>query len=248
MPHRCQRCDSSFDNESAYRKHLSRKTQCEDLKNCGKSAIEILSCLNEDKSNSHNCQTCGKNFKSRQSKWNHKQKCKLPDPPAPMPKTVCHETLRDFGNEATELSIIGDAFVEDCLKRIETGGLSALVRRVYHNESLPQNHNVFIKNMNHSQLFVRESGGWVVKSFSEVISKILSRVHKIFVDYLNERFDGMREDIMEPDSWRAKKLDYFNALLDKNSRAYRAAYASVRAELCNHVLDSNMRPVLFRFR
>jgi hypothetical protein len=74
----CSRCFYETPQITNLRKHLSKKTICEDIKNCGLSADDILKSYEKNKTEfEHKCSFCNEKHQTMGAKYAHEAKCKL---------------------------------------------------------------------------------------------------------------------------------------------------------------------------
>jgi hypothetical protein len=78
MVFECSRCDYETSQITNLRKHLSKKTICEDIKNCGLSADDILKSYEKNKTEfEHKCSFCNEKHQTIGANYAHEAKCKL---------------------------------------------------------------------------------------------------------------------------------------------------------------------------
>ena len=73
----CERCDYKTKVLCNLKTHLTKKKQCQDILQSGKTTNQLYEALKVDKSNyNHKCEYCDAAFNSRQGKHQHIQHCK----------------------------------------------------------------------------------------------------------------------------------------------------------------------------
>jgi hypothetical protein len=77
MPHSCKRCGKEYSSAGNLRQHLRRKNPCEPTV----SNVSVEDCIAELSKRDYNkstydCEHCGKQFNTYQSRWRHMKSCK----------------------------------------------------------------------------------------------------------------------------------------------------------------------------
>jgi len=93
--------------------------------------------------------------------------------------------LNDFGKE--RLDHIDPAFIEKCLKSLSGDGIPNMVKKIYCDPNVPENHNVKICNENKEFMSVREDNEWTFKDKHDTLDKvILNAWRPVYEHYIGE--------------------------------------------------------------
>jgi predicted RNA-binding Zn-ribbon protein involved in translation (DUF1610 family) len=117
----------------------------------------------------------------------------------------------DYGKE--NMSYIDNNFLLDCLLACqkqeyldenEEHGIKRLIEHIHCNAEHPENWNVRIKNLNRNLVERRQNGTWIVadknKTIDDMVSKcckIMKRFNLSTIEDIDDRFDGITDDIAE---------------------------------------------------
>jgi len=93
--------------------------------------------------------------------------------------------LNDFGKE--RLDHIDPAFIEKCLQSLSGDGIPNMVKKIYCDPTVPENHNVKLCNENKELMRVREDNEWAYKDKHDTLDKvILNAWRPVYEHYISE--------------------------------------------------------------
>jgi len=147
------------------------------------------------------CSTCHKMLSSKSSLYVHRKSCCVPSEQKTISQTInihidnfhhngivtnnVNIQLNDFGKE--RLDHIDPAFIEKCLKSLSGDGIPNMVKKIYCDPNVPENHNVKICNENKEFMSVREDNEWTFKDKHDTLDKvILNAWRPVYEHYIGE--------------------------------------------------------------
>jgi hypothetical protein len=186
--------------------HESEKTKQFPCPTCYKSYTR-LSYLNAHTpickciSTSLECSACHKIFSTKSGLSFHRKSCCVPPEQKTISQTInihidnfhhngivtnnVNIQLNDFGKE--RLDHIDPAFIEKCLKSLSGDGIPNMVKKIYCDPDVPENHNVKICNENKEFMSVREDNEWTFKDKHDTLDKvILNAWRPVYEHYISE--------------------------------------------------------------
>ena len=229
MRYKCDRCSYETDHITNFRKHLNRRSPCEDSNGSGKSIEWLKESLVEDRSDyKHTCLYCTKRFKTSQNLYQHKQRCPK--------KEVCelkekikklennnenhastsstnivnnvsnvtnnitiNIVLKDFGQEDVSHVINDKNFLDQCLKST-LPGLVSIIEKIYYDKEKPENKTVLLKSSKRQTLMVREENDWKVKPMADIVPKMVTKGKNILSTHLESNRPEYPEDDEDMDA------------------------------------------------
>jgi len=218
----CERCDYKTPFKVNYRKHLLRKTPCLPTKN-DVSQDTLLHALDGkflERPTNFTCSCCHKNYATRASLWNHHVSCKL----KATIKSYKSTSIRNFGEESLQ-HISGD-FLDQCLMKDDLE-FETLIKMIYFDMNVPENHNVRLKNMEH-KTEIYTDGHWVECDSSETIYKIMQNTLILLFDHFHHVCKTK-----VPETCSDVLIDYLIQLKERNG-----SYVRIKRNIYNNIRNS----------
>jgi hypothetical protein len=250
----CERCHYTTHLRSDYKKHLQKQTSCPSTFS-NKDPSVILEGLAHPKA--FHCAHCEKSFGYPQSLARHEKNVHqnitithtdsnhhniTENHSNSHNMTNCHNTvnlhLNVFGKEELGHILNDEEFLTECVRNVSGQGLQNIVRSIWCNKNIPENHNVELKRERKPRLvnvFVDDavSGkGWVEKLADEVIDDMIRKGTGI-LQVQNNKLYKFDEEMTESDTERYDIRSTAISKLMKKSRGYGKKRDSIVVELRN---------------
>ena len=202
----CIVCNKSYKNAKTYNKHI-KMNRC-------KISDDILQ-----------CKICNKTFSNKSNRKVHESKCcekkdnemiitKLNEIDKFIKTQVGGTTTNiqnnniqnnnihitcNFGNE--DMSYIS---IKDIISMFDKGeqSIEALVKYKHFNLDVPQNCNVYIKNLNNKYAFVFDNNKWEIMMKSDVVEKLYTSNST----YLRIKFQELQKELSKPTLMKFQKF------------------------------------------
>lgn len=146
--------------------------------------------------------------------------------------------VNNFGNECLDHVINDNAFLDKCMKELQTTALSNIVNKLYYDKDHPENHTIFLKNIKRNEVMVHEDGEWRSRTFHETIPKLIYNGQRVLNTHLPKHMEeqAKHSDLPEEDiaNIQHKKNNYVNDLLIPETKAYKQAAAAAKTVVSSH--------------
>ena len=228
VEYRCHRCHKIFTHKGVYNRHINRKKPCEPnndytintivnvckycdkeykhkshlirhQKICKYKAISLMEeSLTHNKYIEHKIEALEKtilNMKQGISITNNNNNN----------NNIINNTINIISFSKTDLSHISDKEYETIMKKCFMS-IPALIEKIHYNPKYPENHNIFITNMNGNYAVKREKNKWIKCDKSHTIDDLLTKGTGI----LEERLDNWEEECYDYDPLAKKKFLIFS--------------------------------------
>jgi hypothetical protein len=183
----CNFCNNNYNNKSNLRRHI--KSYCDVKKELINSREKLINekqllLINIDENNNMKLEMeklKKENKKLKQLCNNNKQKTNINN------GTINNETVNINNNN---INIQINPFGKEDLshislhdyKKILSGffpGFYKFIEKVHFDDNMPENHNVYVTNLNSKYAYVYENGQWNAKQKNQIIDKIISNKYTL---------------------------------------------------------------------
>jgi hypothetical protein len=227
----CEHCDKSFAHSRSRSRHIHTEhpnTSTNQSHNTTTATETHTQSHNATTTHSHNPINHSHNTTHNQS---HNTNC----------PTINIQNLNVFGQEELGHILNNEEFLTRCVRHITGKGLQEMIKSIWCNKDVPENHNVELKRERKPRLvnvFVQDDKGkrWVQKLADEVIDDMIQKGTGILQVHNNTlyRYD---EDMTESDIERHDIRSEALTKIKSKSRGYAKKRDAVLVELKNHKND-----------
>lgn len=235
MEHRCKRCGYQTTSKSNLISHFKRKNPCDPVL----SIISIQELKDElnvlrAKETTFDCDYCGKQCKTRQSRWNHKQTCKKRTPLVEKlleeirllksthitnNNTTNNNTtnnqininistppLKEFGFENTDA--VPESLISACFLFLR---YKDLLENLHCDPNFPENHNVRLKSIKNKTMEIYSNNRWNVVPLCNGVNDLIKNANTIFQKYVRKNKERILEEDMDNHDFD-KNIDEMNKI------------------------------------
>jgi hypothetical protein len=128
-------------------------------------------------------------------------------------------TLNNFNNESIEYVMNEKSFLTRCLKNLINGGVRDVVKKIYFDDSVPQNNNVRIKSVKRNLCEIFDNDQWTIVDKNETLQNMILKGCNVLQKFYFSDQDIIDEDDMNESGYlmklidiRSKHLDVFNPI------------------------------------
>jgi len=238
MEYKCKRCGHQTTSKSNLISHLNRKNPCDPILSAA-SIQDLKDELNASKvkQTTFDCEYCGKQCKTRQSRWNHKQSCKEK---TPMVEKLLEEIrllkqekathvinnttnnttnnqininitappLKEFGFENTDA--IPESLISACFLFLR---YKDLLENLHCDPNFPENHNVRLKSIKNKTMEIYSNNRWNVVPLCNGVNDLIKNANAIFQKYARKNKNKILEEDMDEDDFY-KNIEEMNKVDD----------------------------------
>lgn len=196
VEYKCLKCGKTFNHKGTYDNHMNRKT------NCG----------NQIANNDNTCKNCGKKFSCYNSLYSHTK-----NSPCNEKCTNINNNINTNNTNIENMNVDGDVKVvkfgdenltyisDDIYKKIIGRGFKCLeefVMHVFFNKDHPENHNVYVSNLNKNIVNLFNGETWDSVPGDEFFESFINDK----ADFLEDKYDDIKDSMIPP---HKKKFNNF---------------------------------------
>lgn len=224
MEYKCKRCGYLTTSKSNLMSHFKRKTPCDPVL-CTVSIQELKDELNvpRTKQTTFDCEYCGKQCKTRQGRWNHKQTCNERTPLVDKLleeikllkiEKATHVTNNTTNNNTTNnnqininisapplkefgfenMEAIPESFISACFLFLR---YKDLLENLHCDPNFPENHNVRLKSIKNKTMEVYANSRWNVVPLCNGVNDLIKNANAIFLKYARKNKNKILEEDMD---------------------------------------------------
>lgn len=236
----CKRCNYQTTIKANLRSHLRIQNECIVI-NENIDREKLIEELYATKNKKYLCKYCNREYKSRQSKWSHEQKCnsnvsnKKTDKQIIINNNINNSVtnniqnnnyniiinnLRPFGKE--NYDFIDEEFIKNILVP-KKDALLKLIKHVHFNNEHPENRNFLISNLRSDKAHIYNGEKFDANDKHTVLTQILNRNNRTllkFLDDLNETNEYLTASFENEEEYNEYQRNRKNILKKIEELAY----------------------------
>ena len=223
--HKCEHCDKAFSQSYGLTKHI----KAFHVTNTIDSSINHNHSHNNTTNNTHSHNTSISN--SHNTTNNHTHNINL---------TI---NVLPFGKEKTDHVEANTEFMTNCLKNMTGHGIPELLKEIFCNEDVPENHNVKLKRQHHPstmKVLVEAANGdkeWKDRDLNKVLEEMINTGTALLVKHN----DKLYELIEVKDGDANDTFDMRNIKVGNLRSKKRGVYGPVKNGVFNMVREASQR-------
>jgi hypothetical protein len=139
--------------------------------------------------------------------------------------------VNNFGSEDVSHVMQDEKFLDDCLKTLQIG-IPNVVKKIYYDESKPENKTVLLKSAKRKTAWVHTNGKWEEKDLNQVVPMMVRKGTKILSNHLNTK--TIDEDDANQQENSLAKHGYIADIVTQKRPEYDIVSSAVKANIYNH--------------
>lgn len=236
-PFECPHCDKSFSHSRSRSRHINNEHP--DISTINNHNVNTTN--TESHNQSHNTETTNQSHNNNTTETNtqsHNTDRSHNTTNTNSNNSTVNINLNVFGKEELSHILNDEEFLTHCVRHITGQGLQKIIKSIWCNKDVPENHNVELKRERKPRLvkvFVQDGEGqrWIEKLADDVIDDMIQKGTGILQVHNNQLYrydDDMTDSDIERHDIRSDAL----SRLKNKRRGYGRKRDAVLVELKNH--------------
>lgn len=139
--------------------------------------------------------------------------------------------VNNFGSEDVSHVVEDQKFLDDCLKTLQIG-IPNVVKKIYYDESKPENKTVVLKSAKRKTALVHNDGKWEEKDLNQVVPLMVRKGSRILSNHLSTKNISDEDSDKQEDS--LVKHEYIADIVTQKKPEYDIISSAVKANIYNH--------------
>ena len=127
----------------------------------------------------------------------------------------------------TDLTGITEKILRYCIGNYTRNCVPKLIQYIHFNDDKPENHNIYISNINNNYIMIRENDKWICKNRDSEIFNLIIK----YEDLLNEELDNLKESGIKCSSLQKLYDNYLEKTNDTSTTNIHLNYVKKELEL-----------------
>ena len=219
VEHKCLKCNKIFGCKSNYIRHINRKKPCDHVlvnpenicQVCNKKFKDYSGLYKHMKKN--NCSILINDYKLENNVQNNNvnniQNVQNIDKQINQTITIQNAKILKFGEE--DLSHIKD----DVYKKLLNSGFKSVpkfIEHVHFNTLNPDNHNIYISNLQNSYILIYDGEKWEIKDKDDVIEDLMQTKTELLLEKFDELINDLPKTVITKFQRFIDKKDHDNVI------------------------------------